>query len=56
MSYKGILSAVPSLQSIGLLGGSIKFAKKGKGAIKAGVTTLVGLPLISKTADLIRGM
>jgi len=56
MSYKTILSNVPSLQALGLLGRNISFAKKGKGAIKAGITSLVGIPLISKTADLIKSL
>ena len=56
MSYKAILSAIPTFQSVGLLGRNIQFAKKGKGAIKAGITSLVSIPLISKTADLIRGL
>lgn len=56
MSYKAILGIVPSLQATGLLGRNMSFAKKGKGAVKTAVTIFVGLPLISKTADLIRGL
>ncbi len=53
MAFRTILGIVPSLQAIGLLGRS---AKKGKGVIKTGVTALVAIPLISKTADLIKGL
>lgn len=56
MAYRTILGIVPSLQAIGLLGRNLEFAKKGKGIIKTGITSLMGIPLISKTANLITGL
>ena len=56
MVYKTILGIVPSLQATGLLARNVEFARKGKGAIKTGIRSLVSIPLISKTASLIAGL
>ena len=56
MGYKAILGTVPTFQALGLLGSSARFAKKGKGAVKTAITSFIGIPLIGKTASLIKGL
>ena len=56
MIYKSILGLVPSFQAIGLLSRNIQFAKQGKGVVKTALSSFIGIPLLSKTADLIKGL
>jgi len=56
MVYRTILGTVPTLQATGLLGMSISSARKGKGLVKTAVTSFIGIPLIGRTATLIKGL
>ena len=57
-NVKPILQAGVALQAVGLLGENIKVAKKPstKGIIKAGVTNIVGVPLLQIQSQLIGGL
>jgi hypothetical protein len=57
MPYKVIIGLSPTFMSLGLVGQGAKSVGKGfKGMFSMGVSSLAGIPLISKTADIIKSL